>query len=127
MMDNGFSPLFGSMNYKVENKANEYVSTNIDSLKMRYMSEFIDECNSKGTQLILVVSPQLGGDVDSFNPIFELAKQKNITLFDFYHDEGVCHKKYFKDTMHLNLEGANLFSSLVAMRIIKLKKLKLSQ
>lgn len=110
----GFAPLVGTMgNYLKEGKQSVSV---IDPLKMKYLSQFISDCHNEGTELFFVISPKYGATTsNSYNPAKELCIKKGYDVLDLYCE--MQQKKFFNDSYHLNMTGANAFTSLIAHQI----------
>ncbi len=55
---------------------------------------------------------------EKLNRINELAKKKKVTIFNHLMDKRITNNnKYFKDHVHLNKEGATLYSTIIAHEI----------
>ena len=107
----GFAPLTGTMGEFIKEGVKS-VSV-IDSLKIKYLRQFISDSQNAGTKLIFVISPKYGATTsDSYNPAKDLCKKQGYEVFDFYCE--MQQKDYFKDSYHLNVTGANIFSSQIA-------------
>ena len=116
----GYMPLYGKLDYEVAWKNFEQYS--IDDLKIQYFEKMIRTSLQKGIKLIFVASPSyhtLNSDV--FYPIKELCDKYDITFLDYYCDPYfVNNPLYFKDSGHLNDDGANVFSCILS-HILKQK------
>ena len=90
-----------------------------DTLKLAYISRLIDETRQKGSDIVFCISPTYGEiSSKSYQKFFELAKKKNITIFNHLMDKRITkNNKYFKDRVHLNKEGATLYSTIIAHEI----------
>lgn len=107
----GYSPMNGKMKKEPENKETNRKPV-IDSLKLQYMHYFIKDASEKGIPLVIVVSPKYNavGSHD-LEPIKELCNAYNVPFLDYYADiEFLNHKEWWKDPMHLNDEGAKVFT-----------------
>ena len=114
---NGFSPLQGVM-------ADYLPSTNqpvaeIDTLKIKYLHQFINDCKKNGTELIFVISPRYGAtSSEEYQPGIEVCKEEGYEVWDYYCDSRfVSTKDYFKDSYHLNNVGADAFTEVIVKRI----------
>lgn len=109
-IDNGYTPLDGAMK---ESKPFE-VNTDykIDTLKTKYLKQFIRDCKENGTQLIFVVSPRFGATTNiEYQPCFEIIFRQGSKAFDFYcAPEFISNKEFFKDAFHMNKDGAAFFT-----------------
>ncbi|HVS92012.1 MAG TPA: hypothetical protein VHE59_08285 [Mucilaginibacter sp.] len=83
----------------------------IDTLKLAYFKNFINECTANGIKLIVSVSPIY----IKYNPSksIELGKEicaaHHIPFFNYLHDPDFG-KPMFSDPHHLNSQGADLFT-----------------
>lgn len=108
----GYGPMSGKMEKEPEKKeANE--NPVIDSLKLQYMSGFIKDVSEKGIPLMIVVSPKYGAvESQSFEPIKKICCTYHVPFVDYYADQVfMTHKEWFKEPMHLNDEGAHIFTN----------------
>lgn len=116
----GFAPLDGKMEsepVKNQLKPKEYV---IDKLKLAYVEDLIDLCQANDVLLLIVASPKYGEKNTSIvEPIKQIAKKKGVCYLDYYDDPTfMSHKEWFKEPMHLNKEGARVFSKIIAERLV---------
>lgn len=111
---NGYSPLTGTMKTFVEKKTIE--DSTIDSLKIKYLEQFISDCKRNGTQLFFVISPMYGAESSSeYNPGIEICEKNGYVVFDHFCD--MQEMKYFNDSYHLNSLGSDAFSKQIAEEI----------
>ncbi len=82
-----------------------------------------EEAHAKGIEVAVVVTPCFSAGRDkilnyeAFTEKVEEFKQNNIYVLDFS-DHGMSQNpKYFVDNTHLNAEGANVFTRILASRI----------
>lgn len=113
----GYEPVFGVMDYEptLETDGGE-----IDPLKVKYLKEFIEEVQRHGTELIFVFSPRYGvSSSDTYNLVKQLCEERSIKYFDYYADPRFIHNKaYYEDPMHLNINGATLFTQQIINQIV---------
>ena len=111
----GYVPKKGKMNLLPKREENKLDNFNIvyDSLKINYIKKFIDKC--KGIQLYFIASPNYHDNRNEiYNPIVTICEQKGIPFLDFTNDTlFVDNKEYFIDGIHLNSDGADVFTSKV--------------
>lgn len=114
----GYEPLKGQLNYELT-KQDRMDNVIYDTLKLKYLRNLISETESKGTKLMFCISPIYGGGDESiYNPIKELAKKENIPFLSYYNDSSfIFRKEYFKDSKHLNSEGAEEYSKKIIKEI----------
>ena len=120
----GYRPLDGTMEHQPKPYSAEYTNQEPDSVKLKYMRKLIHAAQTKGTKVILCISPRYGaspnGDLD---PIIELAKEEQVPLLNHYTDKRFTTKKeYFKDSFHLNHTGATAYTKMIASEIKPLLK-----
>lgn len=109
---NGYLPYQGKMDkMRIKYKKNEDIR--IDSLKLRYIHEFVKDTKKCGVKLVFVASPiWYGTDEKEINCIKNISKMYNIPFYDFSNNNSYVHKDVlFKDGNHLNSKGADLFTS----------------
>ena len=116
----GFQPLKGKMEKEPEPKAPKDVVR--DSFKLVYIEKLIGLCQENDVPLILVGSPKYGQkNSEALQPVKEIAKKYDVRFFDYYAEPSfMAHKEWFKEPMHLNSEGARVFSKMIAQEISEL-------
>ena len=99
---------------KAKNKSNK---VNLDQKSIELFELFIKECKSKRIELILVYSPEhIEGQnyVSNRKDIIKIYKEVSIkyqlTFFDYSNDSICFNKKLFYNALHLNKNGADIFS-----------------
>ncbi|HMO60639.1 MAG TPA: SGNH/GDSL hydrolase family protein [Ferruginibacter sp.] len=95
----------------------------IDSTFLRLYESFIQDCQKAGVQLYIVCSPyyELSPFTDySIEKGKSIARQYNVDFFDYSKDSIlISQQALFSDSMHLNDEGAKVFSARVAEDILR--------
>lgn len=116
----GFQPLNGEMEKEPEPKAPKDVVR--DSFKLAYIEKLIRLCQENDVPLILVGSPKYGQkNSEALQPVKEIAKKYDVRFLDYYAEPSfMAHKEWFKEPMHLNSEGARVFSKMIAQEISEL-------
>jgi len=117
----GFLPLNGTID---ENNfvPMKYNNEKIDTNKFIYLKKIINLCSLNDIKLIGVVSPTyLKYDVNNivinqFKSVFDSNKLEFYDYSDFYKLYNT--PKYFKDQLHLNKLGAEVFSEELANKIV---------
>ena len=114
---NGFAPLQGVMADYIP--PTDQAVAEIDTLKIKYLHQFINDCKNNGTELIFVVSPRYGAtSSEEYQPGIEVCKEEGYEVWDYYCDSRfVSTKDYFKDSYHLNNIGADAFTKIVVEKI----------
>lgn len=115
--ENGFTPLQGVMADYVP-PSNQPVRE-IDSLKIKYLHHFINDCKDNGTELIFVISPRYGAvSSEEYQPGIDVCKKDGYEVWDYYCDPRfVSTREYFKDSYHLNSAGADAFTTVMVQQI----------
>lgn len=108
-------------NAKLDPKTVNYGEVNytLDSLKWFYAERFVKEVSSK-TKLIFVASPMYSFHTDhgGLTKIKELCKQYNVPVIDHFCDgDFVDNPDLYIDMAHLNREGAEKWSRLIASEL----------
>lgn len=86
-----------------------------------YLENLIIECKKKNIEIILVQSP-LYFEFQNFTPqkdsitnkFSEIAKKNDLQFWNYYNDSLCFNKKYFYNSSHLNIWGAEIFSKQLA-------------
>lgn len=117
----GFSPLKGEIN-KNNFKPFYYQNEKIDQNKFIYLNKIIKICNRNNIKLIGVISPTyLKYDTNNIiiNKIKEIFKSNSLKLYDYSNFPKIYgNPKYFKDQLHMNFIGANIFSENLSNKIV---------
>lgn len=116
---NGYVPISGVMSQEPSKDTNGDSHSEIDSIdsvKLAYFEKFVQLASKDGVKVYVVASPKYGAMSSSdLSPLFDICKKEGIHVFDYYCDSTFMdHKEYFKEPMHLNDEGAQCFSKLLA-------------
>jgi hypothetical protein len=120
--DKGWKPRLGRMAVEMDKKL-EILTEKIalDKKSVELFNTLVNKFKEKGTQIILVVSPNYGRSVDSSNAIQYLrifSKKENIPLLIYSNDRNfITNPDYFIDPDHLNVEGAELFTKNLVQNI----------
>ena len=120
---NGYIPLYGQIRKEVvEEASNAKVKPiEFDETKLQYLECLAQECQARNTQLIFVASPYYKGgsyNEESFSPISELAAKYGLPFYYLNVSEFIDNPDLFKDSHHLNDEGAKAFTSEILHRIV---------
>jgi hypothetical protein len=121
---NGFWPLDGIMdtvgvtNYMKASFPNSTISAEQTSL----LHQFISVCDKNDIKVAVVVSPvyQSNGNLDAMTKLVERKCQgyKNLSFFDYSkYDTTYQRNVFFKDNLHLNYQGARIFSEVISKRL----------
>ena len=76
------------------------------------MNKFIKDVTERKIPLLVVVSPKYGAEnSNELQPIKDICENYNVPLLNYFADaEFMKHKEWFKEPMHLNDEGAMVFT-----------------
>lgn len=109
----GYAPLSGQITTEFKN---DTLHRDIDTVKIKYLTAFIDLCAEARVPLVLVLSP-FYHPVDSramLAPVSDMIAAKGVTLLDFYsHPDFLQRDSLFTDPSHLNSTGATHFTRLL--------------
>jgi len=129
----GYVPLNTVMNInqikqKSENVNNPIIKVQpaVDSNKVKALENIIFLCKAKNISLFIINSPIYHSDNETRGPISQAAKlaleiihRNNANYFDFSYDSTFAgHIELFKDRIHLNDEGAKVFSNMLIKNTI---------
>ena len=117
VIDNGYVPLLDSIVQEPQIWPVE--ENNVDSLKIAYMYHLIKDASENNIPLLIVASPKYGAkDSGRFNIIRDYCREFNVPFIDYYADSCFMHhKEWFKEPMHLNDDGAQIFTKLISKHI----------
>ena len=91
----------------------------VDSFKLSYIRKLLLLSKSKDVPIVLVASPKFGvTSSDCLLPVMDICKEYNVPFLNYYVDEYFSnHKELFREPMHLNFNGARLFSSILVQEL----------
>jgi hypothetical protein len=121
---NGYEPLKKKMKQRDITKIVEQDKLQINSECVGYLKEMIQSARQKGVHVILITSPQWGGlercdeqIIESFDFLKELSEEEQVPYYimtDLNKYPQFKDASLFAHPVHLNEEGAKIFSGLVA-------------
>ena len=127
----GYRPLYGKVKPSKNLKRFENLEAgdDIDPNFVIALERFIAEAKDNGVPLVFVTSPNLlvtdYSNNESLSKIKEIARKEQVLLLDFFNSETFLEQYHlFHDTSHLNNDGAELFTKLVADRVKELQHSK---
>lgn len=123
----GYLPLYKKMKSGTADNFLKGSLNAIDSNKVKVLNEIASTCRQKNIQLIFICSPIFSNaeNNDVNRQINEVAKKYEINYWNFSTDTAFDnHRELFQDNGHLNDSGANLFSQIIAAKIVQLPKEK---
>ncbi len=109
----GFRGIEGNYNENI--KPLEF-KLKIDNNKIKTINKFIKKTKSKNIKLIIAISPYyIKMPKNLFYPLEQIANTNKIKIISHIQDSiFITNKNMFNDTFHLNLKGANIYSSIFA-------------
>lgn len=115
----GYRPIDKKMEYDISEKKAKHIEYRYDSLKLKYIKRLIEDCQEKGTKIILYTSPSYKAkNTNVFIPIKEIAKEYKIPYFEHYNDTAfVTNKDFFYDSVHMNRKGATKYTQSIIAEI----------
>ena len=113
--NSGYQPNFNHIRQELINKDRNPEKSKIgriDEVKMACLTKLIDETQSKGIKVVLVSSPYWKGYDDSdLSVVRKLAEEKGVPFIDYADSKIRNNPDWWADSMHLNDEGAHVFTS----------------
>ena len=119
----GYLPLNKTIDYDPEPLTIEHCEP--DSLKLHYIEQLIKDCEGK-QKLFFTISPNyFRTDISKYKPIIELCKKHDIPILDHSNDSIFIEKKeLFQDRIHLNHEGAEIYTCIIIQEMLDLLSTK---
>lgn len=119
---NGYIPLYGEIRKEVVDAAriDKQFTIKYDQTKVFFLERLAIDCKEKGTKLIFVTSPAFRGGgygKETFDIVSNIAEKYNLPFLYNYESEYSENPTIFKDSQHLNDEGARMFTEDIASRI----------
>jgi hypothetical protein len=121
--DKGWKPLDLYLAPSVPKLVNINTSKKLNDQSVEMFNEFVTNLTKRGCKVYVVIVPTYNERVISTSTIEYIKKMKNVQIIDF-EDNIVYSQKseFFYDFMHLNREGALLYTKNMAGKIKKLYK-----
>lgn len=122
-INNGYEPLFGEIRQEIVDDADAVMEEReivVDKIKIHYLEKLIKECKENGTILFFVASPAFRGSIygeKSFSAVKELSTKYDVPFYYYYKSRYSENPLIFKDSQHLNDQGATLFTSDIVSQI----------
>lgn len=115
----GYFPLYGQIRPEAI-KTKKMKDITIDNQKIHYLDQLAKECKESNTKLVFVISPTFNR-ISNFDeylvPIEKIAEKYDVQLFSYYDSIFSSNQECFKDSEHLNDEGARAYTSELISRI----------
>ena len=107
----GFEPVYQEYTGELSDGGSKPLK--LDSFKLNYVDKTILLAKSKNVPIIVVASPKYRNTLyNELEPIVDICIKYDVPFIDYYaNEEFLQHKEWFKDPMHLNADGARVFST----------------
>lgn len=113
MSNNGYVPIYGRWNGWP--KGEEDLDLSFDDNKLNCLFRLIDLCHNNGIRIIVAVSPTYlteNADRDYYMQVGHKCEEHNAIFL--YREYAINKANLFKDIMHMNDSGAQMYSSQIA-------------
>lgn len=117
---NGYSPL-PIRDREVEIHERDWIEE-YDTAVVKKFKSTLSRCAEKGAKVVFVFVPRYEieehDDSKSYQMLMSIAREYDIPVIEeFYHYEPLMESKYFNDFAHLNANGTQIFTPLLASRL----------
>lgn len=113
--DHGYEAIKGHLKEKMQFQHEDYDNCTIDSLKLEYMRKIVDLAKLNNMRIFFVLSPYFVDNPSrAYDASREVAREKGVEVIDCYNEPAMMKQELFRDLMHLNDEGAHVWSSYLA-------------
>lgn len=120
----GYKPSDGQIKEELLNENRDETVEDIgpiDDKKIECLINLISEAQTNGIKIILVSSPYWKSHNDyDFSPIIKLSQAYNIPFINYSDSEIRDNPNWFSDSMHLNDNGANVFTKDLISKLRKI-------
>lgn len=116
----GYEPLYGKMSTLKENSTwKQEKAISVDTLKWSYMERLVNETNVDEVPLVFMMSPQHRSiRVSDYKPFMEFCKNNGVPIINNQTSELFAgRRELFQDNIHLNHDGAVIYSKSVISQI----------
>jgi hypothetical protein len=129
----GYEPQYRTWNSDLEKakKNMKFFEPKIDTLTLRLFNQYLEECKKENIEVILVHAPEyIEGQkftrnrTETLSIFVELSRKHNISYLDFSADSISSNRDLFYNAMHLNNEGAQLFTKKLIQELKRTDSLK---
>lgn len=113
--DNGYESVKGQLTELMQFHHEDYDECSIDSLKLDYMRKMVQLANQHKVMILFVLSPYFGDNPSrAYDAIKEIAQEFGMDVIDCYNEPSLMKRYLFRDIMHLNDEGAHVWTAYLA-------------
>ncbi len=120
-VNNGYKPQYGHIRQELIDKQGKEVNgrpIEFNEEKKKILTDLVKEAQEKGIKVILVSSPYWKGYSNfDMRVVKELAAMMNVPFIDYSDSEIRNNPDWFADSMHLNDDGAQVFTADLISRI----------
>lgn len=119
--DNGYEKVVGSLPDNVVIESEAYDESSLDSLKLHYMQKMVQLAARNQIKMIFVLSPYYKNNPSkAIDAAIDVARCNQMDIVNCYNDIVMMKRELFRDVMHLNDEGAHVWTTYLA-HILKSK------
>lgn len=116
--DNGYEAVIGNLPDTASFQVRNFVDTPLDSIKLVYLNKLIKLSKEYKINLVLVQSPKYySSKSNGIDAIKKIASEENIPFLDYVNADSLMKKEYFRDHLHLNDDGAHIWSQFIANKL----------
>ncbi len=113
--NNGYEKADGKLPDNVEFQYNDYDECELDTLKIYYIHKLVQLGIDNKIKMFFVLSPYFAEKPSkAYDVIKEIARKYGVEVIDCYNDPAMMKRELFRDVMHLNDEGAHIWSAYLA-------------
>jgi hypothetical protein len=121
-LKNGYKGLSNQLDESTYVPMHLSLSEKIDNNEKMYLLKFMDLAKKNNIRLICIVSPTYDKFDKQNRIIGELKQLVNLQGIEFYdfsnYNEFYKSPEYFKDQLHLNKKGSELFSKILSKEVL---------
>lgn len=113
----GYAPIQGVM---TDGEKRPIITESIktDDVKIYFLRNLVVDVRSKGGQIIFIASPKYHvSSSEVYQPLRDICDEYKVPFWDYYNDSTFQESEYFKEPMHLNKKGAEVFSNYIVNKI----------
>lgn len=119
--DGGYEKVVGKLPDDVAFETVEYDNGRLDTLKVHYLKKIICLAHQHNIKMIFALSPYYKNNPSkALDTVRVIANENHLDIVDCYNEPEMMTRELFRDVMHLNDDGAHVWSSFLA-HIIKIK------
>lgn len=113
--DHGYEKVVGALPENVTFESKPYNDCTLDSLKLGYMKQMVNLAKQNDINMIFVFSPYyMDNPSKALDTAKDIASHYQLDIVDCYNDSNLMKRELFRDVMHLNDDGAHVWSAYLA-------------